>query len=214
MSFDRHGIGARLDQALADGEIPRVVVVVPEGHMGFWANWRDGTRFYEDWVIHEVMPIVARDYHTAMCPDDCHVMGVSMGGAGTIRFIFHHPELFSSAGVISAPIMNTEALYAFTDNRVYKMLFPTDRIWGRPSLGLVQREDPFLMWTDPDEMTFRLYLAWAESDRGAIGMGNSLLAEHLEDHDIDFEGGEFSGGHNWVSWTPVIVEAIAHAAGD
>jgi enterochelin esterase-like enzyme len=214
LSFDRHGVGARLDRALADGEIPRVVVVLPEGNLGFWTNWRDGTRYYEDWVIYEVMPQVRRRYHTALCPEDCHVMGVSMGGAGTMRFIFHHPDLFSSAGVISAPIMNTEAMYDFVDNRLYKMLFPTGRIWGRPPRALVEREDPFIQWQEPEDVGMRLYLAWADGDRGQIRFGGQRLADHLDEHDIPWEGGEFSGGHDWVSWTPVIVEAIAHAAGE
>jgi len=210
LSFDRHGVGTHLDEALGAGEIPRVVVVLPEGHLGFWTNWVDGTHYYEDWVVYEVMPRVARDYHTAPCPEDCHIMGVSMGGAGTMRFIFHHPELFASAGVISAPIMTTEAMFDFTDNRLYQMLLPTYRIWGRPPRALVEREDPFIQWTDPDDIPLRLYLAWAEGDRGQIAMGNERLAAHLDEHGIPHEGGEFEGGHGWESWSPVIVDAIAH----
>ncbi len=213
-SFDEHGIGQRLDQALAEGDIPRVVIVLPEGDLGFWANWADGTRYYEDWVIYEVMPEVAERYHTARCPEDCHVMGVSMGGAGTVRFMFHHPELFSSAAVISAPIMNTAAMFDFVDNRLYKLLFPTERIWDHPPRGVVEREDPFLVWEEPEDLPMRLYLAWANGDRDQIRLGGQRLAEHLEAHDIPHEGGEFEGGHNWVSWTPVIVEAIAFAAGE
>lgn len=208
-AFDRHGIGPSLDAALAAGEIPRVIIVLPEGHMGFWANWRDGSRYYEDWVVYEVMPAVERDYHTAACPEDCHVMGVSMGGAGTMRFVFHHPELFASAGVISAPIMNTDAMLAFTGNRLYQMLFPTHRIWGSPPRAQVEVEDPFVQWRSQDDLPVRLYLAWAEDDREMIVTGNSRFGAHLAQHGIDHAGGAFPGGHNWVSWEPVIIDALA-----
>ena len=154
----------------------------------FWANWRDGSRYYEDWVIYEVMPKVARAYHTGACPEDCHLMGVSMGGAGTMRFVFHHPELFASAAVISAPIMNTDAMYEFTGNRLYAALFPTHRIWGAPPRAEVEREDPFVQWTRPGDLPLRLYLAWAEGDRDMIVMGSSRLAEHLEDHGLEHRG--------------------------
>lgn len=212
-SFDRHGVGAALDRALEAGEIPRVVVVLPGGHLGFWANWRDGTHYYEDWVMYEAMPAVARDYHTALCPEDCHVMGVSMGGAGALRFIFHHPEVFASAGIISAPIMDTAAMYDFIDSRFYQILLPTRRIWGRPSRAVVESEDPFLQWTDPDEVGFRLFLAWTEGDRAPIAYSSKRLGQHLTRHGIPHEGGEFPGRHNWDSWTPMILRALAHNVG-
>src|SRR5690606_24152503 len=47
-AFDRHGIAARLDRAMTEGRVPRAVILLPSGDLGFWANWYDGTRRYED----------------------------------------------------------------------------------------------------------------------------------------------------------------------
>ena len=209
-SFDEWGIGQRLDRALAEGRLPRVVIVVPQGHLGFWANWVDGSRNYEDWVLYEVMPAVVRTYHTQPCPDGCHLMGVSMGGAGTLRIALRHPNRFVSAGIISAPVMSTSEMLEFVDNRFFNIFIPTHRIWGRPSRETVESEDPFLRWTDAGS-TPRIFLAWAREDRSIIISGSQRLDAHLSEAGVPHASEEFDGGHNWVSWGPVIERAIAHA---
>jgi enterochelin esterase-like enzyme len=212
-SFDQHAIGARLDDAIERGSVPRVVVALPEGDLGFWTNWRDGSRNYEDWVVRELLPHVQREYHTARCPEGCHVMGVSMGGAGTLRFMFHHPELFASAGVISAPVMDTDAMLSFADDRLIKIFVPTHRVWGTPTRAQVAREDPFVAWRTAEDLGMRLFLAWGERDRGMIVTGSERLHRHLVDEGIEHGFEEFPGGHDWRSWGPVIEHAIAHGVG-
>jgi enterochelin esterase-like enzyme len=209
-TFDRAGVGRRLDRALEAGRIPRVVVAVPDGERGFWANWADGTHQYADWVTEEVMPDVARRYHTRPCPEGCSVMGVSMGGAGTMRLVFARPDLFASAAVISAPIMDTTAMLEFADDLLINLVIPAERIWGRPSRAEVEREDPFLRWQKPEDLSVRLYLAWAAGDREGIVLGNRRLHQHLRARAIPHGFEEFAGGHDWVSWGPVIERAIAH----
>ena len=177
-SFDEWGIGQRLDRATREGRVPRVVVVLPQGHLGFWANWVDGTRNYEDWVLYEVMPAVVRRYHTRPCPEGCHLMGVSMGGAGTLRIALRHPDRFVSAGIISAPVFGTDEMLAFVDDRFFNIFIPTHRIWGHPDRETVEQEDPFIRWSSPD-VAPRIFLAWAEEDRGMIITGSRRLDEHL-----------------------------------
>jgi enterochelin esterase-like enzyme len=212
-SFDRHGIGERLDRAIAEGRVPRVVIALPDGQLGFWANWRDRTHFYEDWVLDELLPHVQREAHTLGCPDGCHVMGVSMGGAGTIQFALHRPELFASAGIISAPVFDTDAMYDFRDNRLLAMLIPTHRVFGNPPRTVVMQSDPFHRWRHPDD-TPRLYVAWARGDRDGIVKSSARLHRHLAAHDIPHAHDEFEGGHNWPSWAPVIERALAWQLGD
>jgi enterochelin esterase-like enzyme len=215
LSFDTHGISGRLDEAVARGSLPRVVIALPEGHTGFWTNWADGTRNYEDWVTHEVMPAVARDYHTRACPDECHVMGVSMGGAGVMQLVFHRPGLFASASLISAMITTARGkLDLLNDRGLFQILIPTARMFGRPPLAVLERDDPFIQWQDSGDVPVRLFVAWAAQDRRGMVRGNRRLVRHLDEHEIAYEGGEFPGGHNWVSWGPVIVEAIGFVVAD
>ncbi len=209
-AFDRHGVGEALDAAILAGEVPRVVIVVPQGDLGFWANWYDGSHRYQDWVIEEVVPRVAITHHTQPCPDGCHVMGASMGGAGTLRFALNRPAMWASATMISAPILDTEQMVSFVRNPLFVPLVPTDRIWGPAGdLDRIRHDDPYLRWDSPEALGgMRLMLAWGDRDRGAIQESGAAFAAHLEARGVSFERLVYEGDHSWRSWTPVILEAL------
>lgn len=213
-SFDRAGLTETLDRATRDGTIPRVIIVVPQGDLGFWANWWDGSARYEDWVTEEVMPRVAYDYRTLPCPDYCHVMGVSMGGSGTLRFALHRDDLFSTATMISAPIMDTQAMIDLVRNPLFVPMLPFDRIFGPTSREeareRVRRDDPYLRWRSPDDLDgMRLMVAWGHEDRGPIISSSERFHRHLAAHGIAHEALEYDGNHSWASWGPVIVDALS-----
>ncbi len=204
-SFDQHGVGHYLDAAMASGEIPRVVIVVPEGSGGFWENWNDHSRMYQDWVLRDLLPKVQRRYHTRRCPDGCHVMGVSMGGHGTLRFALSRPELFATASALSAPIFDVDAALDFMDNFFLRLFVPVDSIWpGRRDVGEMRRRDVYHRWRkDADLKGVKLLLAWARRDRQGIIDTNRKFTQHLTRRGVNHTAFEFEGGHNWVSWRPV-----------
>ena len=214
-SFDRWEIGQRLDRAIEEGRVPRVVVTLPDGHMGMWANWADGSRRYQDWVMDEVIPSVERDYHTRSCPDDCHIMGVSMGGNGSLRMMLRYPERFASLAILSGPIFTTDEMIDFSTNGgMMRFFIPVRRIFGEPVRSLVEREDPFLVWRSREDYGDKgLFVAYAADDRNGIPEASRRFHEHLDEAGILHEFEEFEGGHNWVSWGPVIERAIAHNVG-
>jgi enterochelin esterase-like enzyme len=208
-SFDRHGVTAALNEATATGVIPRVIVALPEGQLGFWADWHDGSHNYESWAVDEVLATVAHRYETLPCPDYCHVMGVSMGGSGTLRFALHRPDRFASATIISAPIFDTDAMVNFARAPLLQPLIPVDRIFGPPEPASVREDDPFLRWDSPDDVEgLRLMVAWGTRDRGPIVASSRRFHAHLTDNGVPHETLEFEGNHSWASWTPVIQEAL------
>jgi enterochelin esterase-like enzyme len=208
--LDRHGIAARLDAGMRAGTIPRAIIVVPEGHLGFWANWYDGTRNYEDWVIDEVMPAVARRFHTRPCPEGCHLLGVSMGAEGAIRIVLHRPGTFSTVAAISGPAMDTERRLGFMRDPLINMLIPTHHVFGPiEPRSRVERDDPYLRWQSPEDLGgMRLFLAWGTRDRDLVREGGEALHAHLEGRGIPHVHQVFEGEHAWTSWAPVIEEAL------
>lgn len=214
-AFDRARIGQTLDRAVARGDVPRAVIVLPQGNLGFWANWYDGSYRYQDWVLQDLLPLVQARYQTRACPEGCHIMGVSMGGAGTLRFVLNRPELFASATIISGPILSTEQMMSFVRNPVLVPLIPTGRIWGPPNdVERIRRDDPYLRWTQPADLGgMRLMLAWGTEDRGQIQETSAAFARHLREHGIAHERLVYDGNHSWVSWTPVIQEALRRQLG-
>ncbi len=209
-AFDRHGVSARLDEAITAGDVPRAIIVLPNGELGFWINWYDQTRRYEDWVVEELMPQVALSHNTADCPAHCHVMGVSMGGNGALRFAHHRPDTFSTVAALSGPVMSTEQMVSFTNDRLLSIIIPMHRIFGPAApRSRIEADDLFLRWTSPEETHMRsIVLAWGRQDRAAIIQGSRAFHRHLESHHIPHEAWEYDGGHNWRSWTPVILRAL------
>ena len=209
-AFDRHGIAERLERGMREGSIPRAVIVLPQGDLGFWANWYDGSRSYEDWAVDEVLARVQRRYHTQACPEGCHLMGVSMGGEGAIRIALHRPGAFASVTSISGPSMDTARRLAFMDDRLVNALVPTQHVFGPPHpRSRVERDDPFVQWRSPEALgATRLMIAWAASDRDGVREGGEALHAHLEAHGVPHQHRVFEGGHDWASWAPVIEAAL------
>jgi len=209
--WDRYGLSETFDRMHRSGELPRALVFFPQGDNGFWMNWYDGTRRYEDWVVDELMPEVASRYDTLPCPEHCHVMGVSMGAHGALRFALHRPERFASVTALSGPIFDTEQMMSFTQNRLYSTFIPTHRIFGPPSpRSRIEAEDIFLRWDDPDDVEVDIFFGWATDDRGQIKLLNERFHQHLEERGIPHHAEEFEGGHNWYTWEPVIARAMRY----
>ena len=212
-SFDEFEVGQHLDAELAAGRIPRAVIVLPRGELGFWENWKDGSRRYRDWVMQEVMPAVQKTYHTRPCPEHCHVAGASMGGHGTMRFAFLHADVFSSASALSAPQLDVEGIQEFTDSFWMSLFVPVERIWGDVSdTEMVAAENVYEQWNAQTDLKgVRLLIAWAKDDREGIILSNKKLHATLEARGIEHVAFEFPGNHGWKSWTPVIDKVLRFA---
>ena len=209
-AFDRHGLAAQLEVAMDRGEVPRAVIVLPQGDLGFWANWYDGTRRYEDWVVDEIMPRVQRRYGTAPCPLGCHLMGVSMGAEGAVRIFMHRPGTFASVTSISGPSLDTERRLALLEDRAINILIPTHHIFGPGTpRSRVEADDPYVQWDDADALGgARFFLAWGTRDRDEIREGGAALHRVLSERGVPHESLVFEGEHAWRDWAPVIERAL------
>ena len=201
-SFERFGSVEYLDEKIINGEIPRVIIVTPNGNNGFWENWADGSHNYRDWVLDRVLPKVQQDYQTLNCPEHCHLAGISMGGFGVLRFANLRKESFSSVSVISAPIYNNEDNEQKT-SWLIKLLFPLERIFGKNFQDKYHANSPYKAWlTEEQQVAVRLQLIWGENDHNAIKLANQKFHQHLIDNQVEHDFYIYPGRHKWVDWIP------------
>jgi enterochelin esterase-like enzyme len=104
------GLGLVVDaeQMMAEGTIPPMVIVLPNGENGYWMNHRpDGPR-WRDYLINELIP-----YVEATEPVETHrqlraIGGISAGGHAAMQLAWNNPELFGIVGAHS-PGLRTQA---------------------------------------------------------------------------------------------------------
>lgn len=213
LDFDRYDVDLYLDELYRDSNLPRAVIALPDGEVGFWENWADGSRSYRDWVVDEMMVEVEKAFPTIGCPDNCHVMGVSMGGHGALRLGYLEADTFASVTAISAPILNHEQTEE-TFGGFMGLLIPTKRIWGAID-DSDRKHNPYVSWTEDAALRQKsLFLSWGTQDHKTIIRNNEAFSAHLAQSDLPFHAGTYEGGHKWIYWKKVIAQALAYHMGD
>jgi enterochelin esterase-like enzyme len=201
---NEYGVGQVLDEQLARGDIPRVVIVTPQGDMGFWENWVSGERRYRDWVMLELLPHIQRRYHTRDCPAGCHVMGVSMGGEGALSFAMAAPTQWASVSLISAPVFNIDEVRELYDSFLVNLFVPLEDIWGPFIPAEAPARNVYTRWQGPSDVgPFKLLVTWGARDSDEIRETSRRFAAHLEAHHIAARSFEFDGEHSWKNWRDV-----------
>lgn len=95
------------DQLMASGECVPAVIVMPNAGDPDAHHYQSGYFNvegwpFEDWFYQEFLPAVEAKYNCGGRKGQRAVMGLSMGGGGTICYAQRHPDMFSSAYGMSA----------------------------------------------------------------------------------------------------------------
>jgi len=212
-SLDEEGLSDRFFVAQAEGRIPHVFMVMPDGEQGFYLNWHDGTRRYEDYLVEEVVPQAERDLGLEVPRERRHIVGVSMGGYGALLVGLRHPELFESVASISGVIFNEDKAIDLAHNRFLSWTIDIDRMLGDGGdREFLEDHNPYsLLDRLPAERRPRLFLAAGTEEPKPIRRPSVLFHEHLVAEGVEHEWYVFEGSHNWQDWVPAIERAITHA---
>jgi S-formylglutathione hydrolase len=106
-----HGAGGSRDQLgqrkdLFDnewksGRLPKMVVAtITAGPICFYMDFKDGTEKWETLVVGTFREFIHKTYNTSSDPKKNVLMGVSMGGEGTLRLGLKHPESFAAIAAL------------------------------------------------------------------------------------------------------------------
>lgn len=208
-SFEQFQTHRYFDEQITKGNMPRVILVTPNGKRGFWENWYDGTHNYRDWVLDELIPTVQEDYNTLACPEHCHLAGISMGGFGVLRFAYFANERFSSVSAISAPILSEEENKKAKKSFLIRFFFPLARIFGPDFSESYKEEKIEKVWVENAELKkLRLQLIVGDEDREQILKANKRFHATLAKNAIPHDFIIYEGGHKWRYWIPNLNKVI------
>ena len=96
-----------MDELIAVGEIPPMVVIMPNAGdrdtRNVWNGYFNMPGWhYEDFFFQELLPTVEAKYRAGGSKDQRAIAGLSMGGGGSIGYAVSHPDMFAACYAMSA----------------------------------------------------------------------------------------------------------------
>ncbi len=199
-------------EAIDRGEIPAMIIVMPDAGVTWYINDAAGKARYEDMFIQEFIPRIDGAYRTRAGREFRGVAGLSMGGWGALLYTMRHPDAFSACAAFSAAVWTDEDLTGL-EAKHYDELFGD--LFGRGLEGRARLTAHFrshnpldLARTLPVESLkkTRFYLDCGDDD--FLFKGNALLHGLLLDRKVPNELRVRDGGHSWPYWRSGIVEGL------
>jgi enterochelin esterase-like enzyme len=200
------------DRLLQAGEIPSMIIVMPDAGVSWYVNSADGKVLYEDFFIKELIPHVDATYRSRSSKEFRAVAGLSMGGHGSLIMAMKHPELFVAAAPLSAGIFTEEEVIAMPDDNWNRVFGPP---YGKDLKGK-ERLTPHLFqnWilkivesANADDLKkVAYYIDCGDGD--FLIKGNMALHAALIDKKVPHEFRVRDGEHNWDYWRTALPEVL------
>ncbi|MVM31582.1 esterase family protein [Spirosoma sp. HMF4905] len=200
------------DEGIKSGELPPMIIVMPNAWATFYVNDYQNKVRYEDMFVQELIPHIDSMFRTRTERTYRAISGLSMGGFGSLTLAMHHPELFSACAALSAAVRTDETFVTIPDERyntVYAPIFSgpakgEERLtltWKRNSPITLAKSAP-----ESDLMKVRWYLDCGDDD--ALTVGNSMLHIAFLERKIPHEYRARDGAHTWSYWRSGLPDAL------
>ena len=158
-----HGLGGDLtewteyrifeeaDALIRAGEIPPLLIVLPEGGQSYWVDHAGGPR-WGTYTARDVTAEIDGRYRTLADPDHRAVGGNSMGAHAALQLAMNFPDVFRVAGAHSPTLRGRDTLPPyFGDQAWFEAHDPATLIARRPEVARSLR-----VWLDIGDGDFFL----------------------------------------------------------
>ncbi len=201
------------DKAIAEGTIPPMIIVMPNGDSSFYINSYDGKEKYEDFFVKEFMPEIEKTYRIKAKKQYRGVAGLSMGGYGTLIYTLKHPDLFAAGAALSAAVFDDTTIEEMPDGfwaSAFGPLFGRD-LKGKDRLTPTFYENsPLKIVADKPADDLKKVRYWIDcGDDDGLSKGNCLLHIALQEKKVPHEFRVRDGAHTWTYWRTGIIDALA-----
>lgn len=208
--WERNGVSTLFEKMEADHDIAEMIVVMPNGGSSFFINSFDGKSRYEDFIINELVPKIDADYRTIARREARGILGVSMGGFGSLTLGMKHPDIFSVAAAHSAAVLEEIPQESSADRRMQFRLQLAERVFGNPiNREFWGRNNPILLAEGLKKPPpLKIYFDCGDQDRFGFYVGAETLDRALTANHIPHEFHIFPGNHGWEYARSVIPRSL------
>lgn len=208
--FTWGNLGPILDQALADGRIPPMVVVAP----GFGDSWyvdnpdEGGFGLVATALANDLVPAIDAALPTAACRTGRAIGGLSMGGSGAMLQALEHPDLYvagiSFSGALHQPLVTGDPRRGWI-SELYRNIFGNPFEPERFNAG-----SPFAKITKirPLKEKPAFYLTIGDNDFPDLIEASAAFHNRLKQVGADSTLRIGAGRHYWDTWQQAIVPAL------
>lgn len=133
------------DELMNSGEcMPSVIIMPNAGGPDTRNTWNGYFNMpgwnYEDFFYNEFLPAVEEKYHCIGDRGHRAVMGLSMGGGGSVVYAQRHPDMFSSCYAMSAWLESSQPRQV-SDDKKDCMYYVTEAVWKHSANRFVREAD-------------------------------------------------------------------------
>ena len=207
--FTWGNLGPILDQAIADGRIPPLVIVAP----GFGDSWyvdnpdAGGFGLVETALAEDLVPAIDASLPTARCRTGRAIGGLSMGGYGAMLQGIDHPDLYVAAisfsGALHTPLVPNDPRRWIPD--IYRNVFGDPFNPERFNAGNAFTKVDGLR---PVKQKPAFYLTIGDDDYPDLIEASAMFHNRLKQTGADTTLRIGPGRHYWDTWQQAIIPAL------
>jgi S-formylglutathione hydrolase FrmB len=209
------GLAATADRLIGAGEIPPVIVVMPDGADSWYVDSAavGGPGDYQTAIGRDLIAHVDATWRTAAHRGGRAIAGLSMGGYGALRLAFMRPDMYTAVAGLSAAVFPDVATADAAPGGlgIFRAAFgaPFDPVrFDRLNVyGLV--DDLAAVEDDPPGV----YLTCGDDDGFGLWRTNIGLFLDLRDAGVPVEFRMTDGGHTWSLWGAEMANVLRFFAG-
>lgn len=202
--INRCEINTLIDSLEQFGLLEECIYILPGAGNSYYINNYDSSINYSDFFIKELLPFVDSVYRTIPLKSARALLGLSMGGYGSIILAVKYPDSFGIVVALSAAVRDEEIFKALPQKSYEKLYAP---VYGAGLAGEDRINDqwkknsPYYLIDSLNAKQYRTIKWYID-----CGLNDSLLpaseAFHnlLKSYNIPHEYHVRPGGHNWSYW--------------
>ena len=188
------------DELSRSGEIKPMVIIMPNaGGPDVHNTWNGYFNMpgwnYEDFFFGELLPAVEKKYSCGGSKGRRAVMGLSMGGGGSVVYAQRHPDMFSSCYAMSAWLDNKEDELKRAVDTIDKLYYVRESVKERSALDFIDNADAATL----DKLRTVAWFIDCGDDDFLLHLNYGLHMK-MKKAGVHSELRVRNGVHNWEYW--------------